>query len=144
MTTDYMYKTTEDGKPWAIRNIKLVFSRKLMYASGVFSVGMTVDRSEAAKIDILDNLFSLPAMERMNAICGVGRLAKATASYNLFLKRMEDPEVREALKEIPPGDHDHKIFRELKNEGHNFTRELLLAFESTFHSTHPIRRAVIF
>ena len=144
MTVDYMYKTTEDGKPWAIRNIKLVFSRKLMYASGLFSVGMTVDRSEERKIEELDKLFSMPVIERMIAICGSARLSKAIACYELFLERMENPEIRTALKQVDPNDHENRTFRELKNEGHNFTRELLLAFEGTFHSTHPIRRAVIF
>src|SRR5437879_2092292 len=36
------------------------------------------------------------------------------------------------------------LFRELKNEGHNFTRDLMKLFEATFDSTHPIHRAVIF
>lgn len=144
MTVDYMYKTTEDGKPWAIRNIKLVFSRKLMYASGLFSVGMTVDKSENAKVDILDELFSKPAIERMIAICGHDRFSNALSCYELFLNRMASSEVREALKNVAPRDHNHPIYRELKNEGHNFTRELLLAFENTFHSTHPIRRSIVF
>jgi hypothetical protein len=144
MTVDYMYKTTEYRKPWAIRNIKLVFSRKLMYASGLFSIGMTVDKGMQAKIDILDELLSKPAIDRMITICGQDRFANALSSYEFFLDRMARPAVREALKKVAPGDHDNQIYRELKNEGHNFTRELLLAFENTFHSTHPIRRSIVF
>ena len=144
MTVDYMYKTEETGKPWAIRNIKLVFSRKLMYASGLFSVGVTLDRGERAKADKLDELFALPPIHRMQAICGVARFENALKSYSFFLEKMESQEVRSALKAIERGNHQDPVFRELKNEGHTFTRELLVAFEGTFHATHPIRRAVIF
>ncbi len=144
MTVDYMYKTTEDQKPWAIRNIKLVFSRKLMYASGLFSVGMTLEMSAQQKIDTLDRLFSIPAIERMEEICGKDKMVKVLGCYNLFLERIGDSSVRAALKAVKPGDHKNPTFRELKNEGHKFTRELLLAFDGTFHTTHPIRRAIFF
>jgi hypothetical protein len=144
MTVDYMYKTTEDTKPWGIRNIKLIFSRKLMYASGLFSVGLTADKSEHAKHETLSSLFDLPALERIVEICGNGNAARIKKSYNYFLEYMELAENRSQLKSVAQGDHDDPIFREIKNEGHNFTRQLLSAFESVFHSTHPIRRAVIF
>ncbi|MDQ0469570.1 hypothetical protein QO011_002586 [Labrys wisconsinensis] len=144
MTVDYMYKTTEDQKPWAIRNIKLTFSRKLLYASGVFSVGMTANRSEEAKVDILENLFDLPVIDRMIDICGASRAKRVLESYDLFLENLEKSKVREELKVIKPGDHENIIFRKLKNEGHHFTRSLMNLFEETFHSTHPIRRAMMF
>lgn len=144
MTVDYMYKTTEDQKPWAIRNIKLIFSRKLMYASGLFSVAMTVDHSEEAKIDILERLFDLPVIDRMNDICGSARMERALSHYDIFLDRLADQTIRNELKTIDSGDHENLVFRKLKNAGHHFTRELMIAFDQTFHSTHPIHRAVLF
>ncbi len=145
MTVDYMYKTTEGTKkPWAIRNIKLVFSRKLMYASGLFSVASTVDRGRAEKVDLLEKLFDIPVIERMKHICGHAQMSNALQSYDLFLERFESATVRAQLKDIEPGVHSVQVFRELKNEGHHFTRELVSIFEKTFHRTHPIHRAVIF
>lgn len=144
MTVDYMYKTTEASKPWAIRNIKLIFSRKLLYASGLFAIGATVDKGKQAKIDVLTELFDLTPIERLVRICGPDASAVMLRSYGHFLEEMEKPLVREHLKGIERGDHEDRIFRDLKNEGHTFTRELLTLFEATFHSTHPIHRAVVF
>ena len=72
VAVDYEFKTSNDGdsKPWAIRNIKLVFSRKLLYASGLFSIGMTADRARDHKIQILEELFELPVIDRMNGYAG--------------------------------------------------------------------------
>lgn len=144
MTVDYMYKTTEDAKPWAIRNIKLIFSRKLLYASGLFAVGATVDKGKSAKVDLLKTLFDLTPIDRLVRICGEQESSAALSSYDQFLRELEKPAVRTHLEGVPEANHDDRIFRDLKNEGHVFTRELLKLFEATFHSTHPIHRAVVF
>jgi hypothetical protein len=146
MATDYEFKTVEGDapKPWGIRNIKLVFSRKLLYASGLFSVGLTADRARDAKVDLLQDLFELPVIDRMVTICGRANSENLLASYNLFLEKLEDLTVRDHLKSLDRRGRTDPVFRMLKNEGHHFTRELLKLFETTFDSTHPIRRAVIF
>jgi HD superfamily phosphohydrolase len=147
IAVDYEFKTSEGAKPkaWGIRNIKLIFSRKLLYASGLFSVAATADRTRERKIEILEELFSLPVIERMEFICGTAAFAGARKSYEYFLSMLEEPSVRDRLRALTP---EHRqadpIFRDLKNESHHFTRELLKLFEWTFDSTHPIRRAVIF
>ena len=144
VAVDYEFKTTEGRKPWGIRNIKLVFSRKLLYASGLFSVAMTADRTRNEKIEILEDLFELPVMERMFAICGKSRMEAVVKSYDHFLERLEDSNMRKRLIDLPRSNRDDPLFRDLKNEGHHFTRELLKLFESTFDSTHPIHWAVKF
>lgn len=146
IAVDYEFKTGEGEtpKPWGIRNIKLVFSRKLLYASGLFSVAMTADRSREKKVAILERLFELPVIDRLIEICGQPRMAPVLKSYDHFLAKFEDSEVRNRLSGLRWDQRDDPVFRELKNEGHNFTRELLKLFESTFDSTHPIRKAVVF
>lgn len=145
VTVDYSAKTRDSGKPWAIRNIKLVFSRKIMYASGLFSVAMTADRTAERKIEKLEQLFSLPALDRIVEICGEGRTRCLRQSYDLFLDQLDDVNIRTHLETLPKASRDSDaVYRDLKNEGHRFTRELMLVFEGTFHSTHPIRRAVLF
>jgi hypothetical protein len=146
MAVDYEFKTveSEEVKPWAIRNIKLIFSRKLLYASGLFSVATTAERTRSQKISELEKLFNLTVIDRMQAICGP-RSRAMLESYNHFLSKLEDASIRDHLKSLKKDQRQQDvIFRELKNEGHHFTRELLKLFESTFDSTHPIRRAIIF
>ncbi len=146
VAVDYEFKISGNGdpEPWAIRNIKLVFSRKLLYASGLFSIAMTADRARDEKIAILEDLFNRPVMERMMAICGEARMGPVVASYNRFLDILGDPAAREHLETLERTNRDDERFREIKNEGHHFTRELLKVFEGAFDSTHPIRRAVVF
>ena len=148
VAVDYEFKTSdnESSKPWAIRNIKLVFSRKLLYASGLFSVAMTVDCERDKKIEILEFLFGLPVMERMIAICGNAKMEPVLTSYNRFLAILEDSDHRRHLDTLEKSESGRKdpCFRHIKNEGHHFTIELLKVFESTFDSIHPIRRAVVF
>jgi hypothetical protein len=146
MAVDYEFKTAEgeNPKPWGIRNIKLVFSRKLLYASGLFSVALTADRDRDRKIEVLEGLFDKPVIDRMIDICGQANMAGVLKCYDHFLERLEDKEVRDRLKALGVDERNDPLFRELKNEGHHFTRELLKLFEETFDGTHPIRRAVMF
>jgi hypothetical protein len=144
MAVDYENKIEGDVKPWGIRNIKLVFSRKLLYASGLFSVGMTADRTRNSKVSTLEQLFDMPVIDRMIAICGKSNVGAVLSSYNQFLQKLDQTEIREKLKSLSRDQRDDPLFRELKNEGHLFTRELLKLFDQTFDGTHPIRRAIIF
>jgi Nucleotidyltransferase domain len=146
VAVDYEFKTIEKEKPkpWGIRNIKLVFARKFLYASGLFSVAMTKGQPWKDKISTLESLFSMTVIDRMVAICGRPKMDAVLASYNHFLERFEDRSVREHLKQLRKDERDDQLFRELKNRGHRFSRDLLQLFEETFDPTHPIRRVVVF
>lgn len=146
IAVDYEFKTFEGEtpKPWAIRNIKLIFSRKLLYASGLFSIGLTADLRHDLKIERLEQLFDLPALERLGEICGAAQMANVNSCYNRFLERLADVEIRGKLNRLTRDQRSDPVFRDLKNEGHHFTRELMKLFEMTFDSTHPIHRAVVF
>lgn len=146
VAVDFEFKTFESSKPWAIRNIKLMFSRKLLYASGLFSVAMTADAMHSEKIRRLEELFDLPVIDRMIKICGKPQMGQVLGYYNYFLEKLEDREFRSHLDKLPRGPNGRRDqqFRELKNEGHHFTRQILALFENTFGSAHPIRKAVVF
>lgn len=146
IAVDYEFKISEgtNTKPWAIRNIKLVFSRKLLYASGLFSIAMTADRTAKDKVKILDELFALPAVERMKEICGEARMESVLRSYNVFLETLEQDASREHLESLSDDGRSDMRFRSIKNEGHHFNRAMFQLFEDTFDATHPIHRAVVF
>jgi len=64
--------------------------------------------------------------------------------YDFFLGELARTDVREHLENLPREEKDSdRIFRQLKNEGHYFSRELMGLFHRTFQSSHPIHMAVI-
>lgn len=147
LAVDYADKTfgTSNPKPWPVRNIKLIFSRKLIYASGLFSVALTADRSEAEKISILEAMFNKTPLERIKYVSGDNCSRRLLEMYSFFLEEIGDPEKRHHLDSLTVENATcDPVFRKLKNEGHYFSRELMGTFTKTFHSSHPIHMAVIF
>jgi predicted nucleotidyltransferase len=146
LAVDYADKTygATSPKPWAVRNIKLIYSRKLIYASGLFAVALTADRTRDKKIQILMDLFRMSPIDRIRYVSG-GSAERLLDLYNVFLSQIGDAEIRAHLDALPrERKADDPLFRSLKNEGHYFSRELMSVFSRAFHSSHPIHMAVIF
>jgi len=141
---DFEYKTSEDGKPWGDRNIKLLFSRKLLYFSGILVVAETVQHHWQTKREVLNKYLRLTPLERVKEICGV-RSEKALKIYDDFLEQMASPEVRMMLKETTEDRDQHSTeFRIFKNKGHHFTLELSRLLANTYDASHPIHNAIKF
>lgn len=146
IAVDYADKTygATNPKPWAVRNVKLIYSRKLIFASGLFSVALTADRTRDKKIEILMSLFRMSPTDRIRYVCG-NAAQRLLDMYDVFLDQIGDAELRKHLDSLPrERKADDPIFRGIKNEGHYFSRELMGLFNRTFHSSHPIHMAVVF
>jgi len=140
---DFEYKTGQQGKPWGIRNIKLVFSRKLLYFSGVLAAAEVAQMAPARKRDVLADILDDSPLERVERICGA-TAGPALRLYNEFRGQLGDAGVRRSLEAVEPDQRRaDPVFRELKDRGHRFSWALLQALEATYHASHPIHRALI-
>ena len=146
MAVDYEFKTREGDrpKPWGLRKVKLMFSRKLLYASGLFSVAATRDLDRQAATARLEALFDLSPVARLEEICGRTPAASLLGCYDRFLDCLADPGLRHRLEGLTPDDHDAPEFRAIEAEGARFSLELGRLFERTFATDHPIHRAMLF
>lgn len=141
---DFENKTTEGGKPWGDRNIKLMYSRKLLYFSGILVVAETVEHTAQEKREILKKYLRKTPLDRVIDICG-RRAEKALAMYDEFTCQMALPKTRDMLKATTSDRKLHTDeFRNLKNKGHHFSLELSRLLSETFESSHPIYMAIKF
>ncbi|MBE1723690.1 nucleotidyltransferase domain-containing protein [Bombella apis] len=157
VTVDYAFKADrykEGG--WAIRNIKLIYSRKILYASGIFSVAYTIGLPEDEKISKLADLLCKTPLERIEYVCDAHAkeynkykvkeyLIEIKRQYKTFLEKIDDKSIRECLEKLPQEKRDDETtFTEFKKEGTTFGKSLYELFLSTFPEDHEIREAVIF
>ena len=144
IAVDYEFKTGEADKPWGLRNLKLVFSRKLLYASGLFAIAATRDGTADAKVARLESLLDLTPIDRMAAICGPEAAAPFLDRYSYFLEQLGKPGVRRHLERLTRQERHDPVFRDLKEAGYAFTLDLQRVFDATFAPDHPIHRAIVF
>jgi hypothetical protein len=141
---DYEYKTVEVGKSWGIRNIKLIYSRKLMYFSGLLICAEMAQHSYKRKREICTSLMRKTPIERILHIFGRDALAPLSY-YDNFLGHMNDPNARDELGSVNIDTRNNsELFTNLKNEGHHFTWALKSAFERHYEIGHPIYKAIMF
>lgn len=145
MTTDFEHKVSEKGKSWGVRNIKLTFSRKLLYFGGIITVAETAQKTRDVKITETIKLLDMSPLERIKYI-STYRVDKVFRLYDYFLEKISDNEIRiklDSAKIEASAEENPVIFRELKNESKHFSWALASLLEQTYDKTHPIHHALI-
>ncbi|HEX5446062.1 MAG TPA: hypothetical protein VFW87_19705, partial [Pirellulales bacterium] len=142
MCVDFAYKEWEQaGGKWAIRNIKLRMSRKLLFVSGLLAV-FSCFKNDALRIDAVNADAYLPMMEAhltrfVRATSGnilvwaLDRLGLAAQAadilmhYDEFLQRLDKSDVRNHLGSLPADRvYQDQHFLELRDISHQFQKAL--------------------
>jgi len=141
---DFEYKTYELDKSWGDRNLKLMFSRKLMFFSGILIVAQTAQSTGSQKRKVLKHFFNQTPIERVREICE-GRADAALRLYSDFIGCIGDEKIRKILRKTEMSRTTHtEEFRIEKNKGHHFTWALSKLLTDTFDENHPIHLALKF
>lgn len=151
ITTDFEYKVAESNKSWGLRNVKLRFSRKILYFGGVLCIAETALKSNAEKSTALADLFNTSVLER---IWLVGRDNPHTASifgiYQDFLGAINDRDKRRALDEVAREDRESSpVFLEMRSRSKEFSVALADWLKEQYKDVslqdpHPIHSALLF
>jgi hypothetical protein len=152
---DYAAKHWEqDGKKWAIRNAKLRFSRKLIYASGLaFCISCQLDPPSSAHTNLFGEMqdeSSLPFIERAKAFARTPALEYLAAfvdsfvsdpakkkgiaqylfgSYDWWLKTLNMEASRKELEDLDSSDVANcAVFQDVRQHSRDFAKGLELLF----------------
>ena len=145
ITIDFEFKTSENSKSWGLRNIKLIYSRKLIYFVGILMVAKTQDLEEAKKLNILIEYINMTPIERIKDIVSTMEAKEQIfESYDFFLKQISDKSIRDSLNSIIDiNDEKNEFFTNLKSKGKEFSKVLKKAIDNTFEHNHRIHEAII-
>lgn len=139
---DFEFKVQNDGKPRAIRLIKLRFSRMLLFLAGVLAIGATYGQKVEEKLETLNTYLALPAIERIQTI--VGETANpALELYAKFLLALDDANTRAALSQNSPAGEDSREFETLRQHAHEFRDALVQLLQSHYGKDNPTIAALM-
>jgi predicted nucleotidyltransferase len=159
MAVDYANKyRARAGDKWALRNIKLRMSRKLLFVSGLFMcVSWALKNKEAStepfsSQELLDHLLEWtrrPPLESMASIIetyGSPLAADIIGSYDQFLHLLGREEDRKVLEKLSPDDaYENQVFLRARDVANRFDEALRkLMFESSEDITPLIKKYGVF
>jgi predicted nucleotidyltransferase len=143
MCVDFEYKTGEVGKSWGIRNLKLLYSRKMLYFGGIVAIAETAHRTYDLKLDVLTDLFRLTPIERIRRLFGE-RARESLQLYDAFLAALGQESFRREIQKVTADRGTHpESFTRLKAEASQFSLALHRLLLSRYPS-HPIHDALIY
>jgi predicted nucleotidyltransferase len=146
MAVDFAYKLRmRSGTGWAMRNIKLRMSRKLLYVSGLvacFRCHLVFPEEVRASafgdeelrlevVDVVDAIFSAKPLDIV-AILGMhyehlyGALSQLFGAYDEFLGILMDASLRSHLETLEEGSGDRDpLYRQARTMSHRFRDAIL-------------------
>lgn len=150
IATDFEFKVTENSKSWGLRNVKLRFSRKLLYFGGVISVAETAFVAQAEKNELIANILDKTVLERVQDIGAKNAHTPEILNiYQDFLATIECPKNREILESVTKGNRtDSHLFLQMRERSKEFSKVLdnwiKLQYPDDTNGPHPIHNALIF
>lgn len=139
---DFEYKVQNDGKPKAIRLIKLRFSRMMLFLAGVLAIGETHGLHQNEKIGKLSDLFAIPAYERVSAIVG-DQAHPALELYAEFLSALDNEHIRNKLSQPSPAGEQSDEFNVLREKAHRFRGHLVELLQAYYGNANPTLAALM-
>lgn len=150
ITTDFEFKVTESSKAWGLRNVKLRFSRKLLYFGGVISIAQTAFCVQTEKNDLITSILDKTVLERVQDI-GIENpwTPEILRIYQDFLHTIECPKNREVLEDVTKINRaECQLFLDMREKSKEFSKVLdsWLKVQYPDHEglPHPIHNALIF
>jgi len=146
LCVDFAYKEWEQGGgKWALRNVKLRMSRKLLFVSALLTIFSCYKNNEL-RVGVSGHATHLLSMQKhllnfvgstpANVICWtfsrLGMNSEAGAildAYNRFLVSINDLDIRTRLESLSPSKvYDDVVFQSLRAGSHELQSELRKAF----------------
>ena len=145
---DYEFKTsTKGGKPWAIRNIKLRFSRKALYVGGILVLLNSLNKRN--RINYIQNNINRPFVEKVSLILIEQKLEdkykEIIELYANFISEIGDPAIRSHLKRLKKSERRaDRRFKEMAKNARTFNDLLWkLMQEDRWGKTNILDRLVL-
>ncbi len=151
MASDFASKMWErQHKGWGIRNIKLRFSRKLLFVAGLltcFSAELLASDGKLEPVGDIDQFLALLAdfIAEQTTLTPLDKLARVlidhpelakriTGSYDRFLAAIDDEQIRKQLENLDFSDAANtSVYNQLRDESHEFR----FGINELFFDKHP-------
>jgi hypothetical protein len=122
---DYEFKITEENKDWALRNIKLRFSRKGLYFGGIAILLNSMNKKDADRYDYIYRNLRLPFADKISHILleqkKVREHADILTLYADFLEEISKAKTRTHLKRLHKSDRNRdEKFRYIEKKANSF------------------------
>lgn len=146
ITTDFEHKVTTQQKDWGLRQVKLRFSRKILYFGGIIAVAETSHLGQDQKLEGLEGWFKHAGLERIYAAGPDLRETDEVLSlYNDFLSTLSDATARQTLKQLERSTRDEcELYSRLRNDSQRLSEALASWLKQRYRADHPIHHALVF
>lgn len=156
MCVDFAYKEWEQaGQKWALRNLKLRVSRKLLFVSGLLTVFscyqnprlVNLGEPDAIVAEMQQHLLQFVRSSPINILVWtLGRLGMTDDCiallncYDAFLRKLNDATTREQLASLEPTQvYQNSVYQECHEISDDFQRILNRVF---FQNESPLREFI--
>ncbi|NWO07488.1 MAG: hypothetical protein HLX50_17890 [Alteromonadaceae bacterium] len=146
IATDFEYKVSDQQKGWGLRQVKLRFSRKILYFSGIVAVAETADLAQQQTLEEISEWFDCQGLERIyRASHELTQTREVLRLYEHFLEQISHPRTRKSLEQLRKEDRNSsQPYCELREKGNELSDVLADWLKQKYSADHQIHQALLF